>query len=134
MNPTELIASVKEGIEKTANVKAVFGEPYTTAEGMTIIPVATVKYAAGGGSGNGTGRMRHSRDSEEEGGGSGIGLGLRVTSTPLGYIEIRDDEARFVDITDKTKMMLGGVVVLGLALITMAKVIGVLSKKRDWVY
>lgn len=69
-----------------ANAATVFGAPVERGE-VTVIPVAKAVYGFGGGGGT--------KDGDE---GSGGGGGVSVT--PLGYIEIRDDEACYKPIRD----------------------------------
>jgi uncharacterized spore protein YtfJ len=69
-----------------ARVSAVFGDPVEQA-GVTVIPVAKARWGFGGGSGG-----------EGENQGSGGGGGALVS--PIGFIEVRQGEARFVPIRD----------------------------------
>ena len=71
-----------------ASASAVFGDPVERA-GVTVIPVARVRWGFGGGSGSG-------KDGEDEGGGGGGG----VSAKPVGYIEVRDGSAIFRRIPD----------------------------------
>jgi uncharacterized spore protein YtfJ len=87
MNPVELVQTVKEQVEKSANVRAIFGEPIEKGD-VTVIPVARVRVCGGGGGGQGK-----SNHSPEE--GSGGGLGFHLTASPVGYIEIANGTARF---------------------------------------
>lgn len=48
-----------------------------------------------------------------------MGLGVNIMARPLGYIELKEGEARFVPIADVTKIAVGGMLVAGLALLTM---------------
>ncbi|MBU0671712.1 MAG: hypothetical protein KJ732_01645 [Candidatus Margulisbacteria bacterium] len=81
----EVLKDVTEKVEKTANVKTVFGDPIKI-EDRTIIPVATVSVSDGRG-----------------------GAGLHVESKPVGYIEITKEGAKFVSTPDSTKIALRGI-------------------------
>lgn len=124
MDVKDIISSVTERVKETANVRVVFGDPLQAGE-LTLIPVACVKVAGGGGSGS----NKSNADSGEKDyglagdSGSGIGLGLQVVATPIGYIEIKGGEARFVDIIDKNKLALVGAVIGGALLLTAAKLL-----------
>jgi uncharacterized spore protein YtfJ len=72
-----------------AGAHAAFGEP-VDREGVTVIPVAKVRFGFGGGSGHG---IEKGADSNEIGEGSGGGGG--AMTSPLGFIEIRDGRAEF---------------------------------------
>lgn len=65
----------------SASARTVFAEP-VEREGVTVIPVAKVRYGFGGGGGG-----------NEE--GQGNGGGGMVQAFPLGYIELRDGESTF---------------------------------------
>lgn len=77
-----------------ARAGAVFGDPVEKG-GVTVIPVAKIRYGFGGGSGS---------DTKDEGEGSkhdeGSGGGGGLTASPLGFIEVREDSAEFKPIND----------------------------------
>jgi uncharacterized spore protein YtfJ len=77
-----------------ANARAVFGDP-VDREGITVIPVAKVRWGFGGGAGSGgKGAAGGAETGEGAGGGGG------AVATPLGFIEVRDGEAIFRRIKD----------------------------------
>ncbi|MGH2586284.1 MAG: spore germination protein GerW family protein, partial [Dehalococcoidia bacterium] len=80
-----LVEKVAERLGGSAGVAAVYGTPIER-DGVTVIPVAKVRwgFGVGGGSGNGP-----------EGSGHGQGGGGGAAAAPVGYIEIRDGEVRF---------------------------------------
>ncbi len=84
----ELLASQ---LGSSADVKHIYAEPIER-DGVTIVPVAKVRYAFGGGGGQ--------KDGEE---GSGGGGGVAVT--PIGYIEIKNGETRFRQIIDSASLL-----------------------------
>ena len=90
--PTDdFIERLIERIGGHASVRAVFADP-VERDGLTIIPVARVRWGVGGGTGQGPGTAADS--------GSGSGGGGGLTADPVGYIEIRPDGAAFVPIAD----------------------------------
>lgn len=80
------IERMAERLGGHASVRAVYADP-VERDGVTVIPVAKVRWGFGGGGGEG-----------QEGGGSGGGGG--ITATPIGYIEIRNGVAEFRPIRD----------------------------------
>jgi uncharacterized spore protein YtfJ len=92
----------------TARASAVFGDPVVNDK-VTVIPVAKATWGFGGGSGG-----------EAENQGSGGGGGGIVT--PIGFIEIRREDARFVPIRD--------VRVTALRLAATLGVLGWLARRR----
>ena len=118
MDAKAVIESVTERLEKTNTVRAVFGEPIETNTGV-YIPVASVRLSGGGGGGSG---YRPAIDDDEAlERDSGMGLGLHACATPVGFIEITDDGARMVDVIDKNKLALGGLLIGGALLLMAAR-------------
>ena len=72
-----------------AGAHAAFGEP-VECDGVTIVPVAKVRFGFGGGSGRG---IEEGAESGEIGEGSGGGGG--AFTSPLGFIEIKDGRTEF---------------------------------------
>jgi uncharacterized spore protein YtfJ len=81
-----LIERLAEVIGAKAGVKAVFGEPVQQG-GVTVIPVARVRWGFGGGGG----RSEAARDGPASGSGGGGG----VAADPIGYVEIGSESATF---------------------------------------
>lgn len=92
----DLIGGLASRVGMHASANAVFGD-VVTRDGITVIPVAKVRWGFGGGSGRG------SDGSAEDGtldAGEGSGGGGGVMASPLGYIEIADGVAEFKRIRD----------------------------------
>jgi uncharacterized spore protein YtfJ len=70
-----------------ARSATVYSEPIKS-DGVTVVPVAKVRWGFGGGGG--------SKEGKEH--GSGGGGGMRVT--PVGYIELKDGHSEFKPIRD----------------------------------
>jgi uncharacterized spore protein YtfJ len=86
------VERMAERVGGRASVRAVFGDPIERS-GVTVIPVARVRYGFGGGAGNGP--SSESRIAA----GSGTGGGGGVSADPVGYLEIGPDGASFYPIT-----------------------------------
>jgi len=82
------------GLNATMSARAVFAGP-VERDGVTVIPVARVRWGFGGGGSSGG-------DESDEGGehGEGSGGGGGAMSSPLGFIEIANGQATFHRITD----------------------------------
>jgi uncharacterized spore protein YtfJ len=74
-----------------ARSTSVYSEPIEK-NGITIVPVAKVRWGFGGGGGTG------SKDGKDHGSGSGGGGGIRIT--PVGYIELKEGQSEFKPIRD----------------------------------
>jgi uncharacterized spore protein YtfJ len=128
MDAKGLMAELSDQIAKTANSRAVFGEPIQSGEN-TIVPVARVALRGGGGGGTGDTTMKGDK-SGERGQGTGMGLGLNIAATPVGYINMTPTGAEFVPIVDKGRVLLGAMGVLGMAL-WVAKVAIMMAGKKQ---
>jgi uncharacterized spore protein YtfJ len=85
----DIVERLADKVGLHAGSRAVFGEPIER-DGVTVVPVAKVRWGFGGGSGRG---IEEGSETGEIGEGSGGGGG--VMASPLGFIEISEGEARF---------------------------------------
>lgn len=103
------IERMAERLGGKASVRAVFGKP-VTRDGLTIIPVARVRWAFGGGAGSslvavGPGKDGVAASQPADGDqigtptSSGSGGGGGMTADPVGYLEIGPNGASFIPIT-----------------------------------
>ena len=80
----DILTTLADRIGGRFTASTVFGSP-VEREGVTVIPVATVRFGLAGGGGE-----------DPNGGQSGEGGGGAGSGTPAGYIEIKDGRSRFV--------------------------------------
>ncbi len=85
-----------ERVGSNARAEAVYGSP-VERDGVTVIPVAKVRWGFGGGDGTSLGE-----GAAPAAGGSGGGGGVMIS--PIGYIEIAEGQSRFRRILDPTAM------------------------------
>src|SRR3989304_2693696 len=91
---TPIATQLADRVGLRANARAVFGDP-VERDGVTVIPVAKVRYGFGGGGGGGmSGKSLDDMDESPEMGEGGGGGGGMMAS-PVGYIEITKNGARF---------------------------------------
>ncbi len=114
MDVKEIIQEVTEKIQQSANIKAVFGDPVERAN-ITVIPVSKTSISGGGGGGFG-----HYDDEDRPKGG---GLGMRVKTTPVGYIELTNDSARFVEIAQPSKIIMAGMALGAFTVFSFSRVL-----------
>jgi len=110
MNVKEMMQEISD----KSGAKAVFG-PAFVKDRVTFIPVARVSLHACGcdrdaQAGEGAGRKK-----------KGPCMGVGAKTTPLGYIEIRQGKAQFVEIVDRGRIVQAGIVLGGLALFLLAR-------------
>jgi uncharacterized spore protein YtfJ len=97
------VARVADRIGAHATVKAVFGDPIER-DGITVIPVAKVRWGFGGGAGGPIvgGQAGEGAESgaatEAAAVATGSGGGGAVTADPVGWLEIGPDGAEFKSI------------------------------------
>jgi len=107
MSMKDFFESLKDGLQSTADVKAVYGEPIETQD-KTVIPVAKVAYGFGGGYGEAKGENKDGKEGE----GGGIGGGVAVK--PLGVIEVTKEDTRYIPLGSKKKLV--GALIIGFIL------------------
>jgi uncharacterized spore protein YtfJ len=94
-----ILEGIADRLGGKATAAAVYGEP-VERDGVTVIPVAKVRWGFGGGGGSGAGGSGKVGDGFGEGGGGG------VIASPVGYIEIKNGETAFQRIKDPTAVLL----------------------------
>ena len=87
------LTRLAERLGAKAAASAVFGTP-VERDGVTVIPVARVRWGFGGGGGSG----RNEKDQDGWGGGGG------VQAAPLGFIEVRDGGAQYRRVHDPLRL------------------------------
>lgn len=87
--PLSVVERLAQQLSTSVTSQAIYGTP-VECDGVTIVPVARARYGFGGGGGSGD---QHEASNTKSGGGSGVGGGVALT--PVGYIEIRQGQARF---------------------------------------
>jgi uncharacterized spore protein YtfJ len=113
------VKEVMQEITAKSGAKAVFGEAFVK-DRVTFIPVAKVAiHACGCDNDPQAGGKRQAKDTGRK--KKGPCLGVSVKSTPLGYIEIRQGKARFIEIVDRTTFLKAGFLLAGLSLFLLAR-------------
>lgn len=78
-------------IREMVDVSSVIGDPITTPDGVTIIPVSKVSVGFGGG-----GSDFASKNSAENPFGGGVGAGVKVT--PVCFLVVKDGNVRMMPV------------------------------------
>ncbi len=84
------IAKIREMVD----VNSVIGEPITTADGITIIPVSKVSVGFAGG---GSDYVSRNVNKQENPFGGGAGGGVKVT--PIAFLVIKEGNVRMLPVT-----------------------------------
>jgi len=83
------IAKIREMVD----VNSVVGEPITTADGVTIIPVSKVSVGFGGGGSDFVSKNVNHQDNPF---GGGVGAGVKVT--PVAFLIIKEGNVRMLPV------------------------------------
>jgi uncharacterized spore protein YtfJ len=102
--------------EEAFTVRRVFGEPFEK-DGVTVIPAARVQGAVGGGGGE-----------APDGQGKGTGTGFAMNSKPFGVFVIKDGDVAWRPAVDVNRVILGGQIVVVVALLVVRSLIKARSK------
>ena len=90
--PPNFLERMAEKLGMQARSASIYSEPIEK-NGVTIVPVAKVRWGFGGGGGSKQGKEH----------GSGGGGGMRVT--PVGFIELKDGQSEFKPIRDASSFV-----------------------------
>ncbi len=119
-NPvSELMDTTMTKIREMVDSNAIVGEPITTPDGVTLIPVSRVSF--GFGSGGGT----YGQTSERFGGGGGAGVKI----DPVAFLLIKDGQTRMMPVTVPAVATVDRVLEMAPQLID--RVEGFVAKKRE---
>jgi sporulation protein YtfJ len=92
---SELMGATMAGLKDMVNVNTIVGEPITTADGTTIIPVTRLSVGFGAGGSEFGGKT--------EGGNMGGGGGGGVKVIPVAFLVIADQSVRLLPMTAQTE-------------------------------
>lgn len=101
MNPIEGLLNVSmEKIKAMVDVNTIVGDPVTTADGTTVIPVSKVSFGFGAGGSEfaqgGNGADEKNGDNTMFGGGAGSGVSIN----PIAFLVIGKDSVRILPVTN----------------------------------
>ena len=91
-----MLESTIQKIKEMIDVNSVIGEPITTPDGVTIIPVSKVSVGFGGGGSDFT--TKSSRPGEDNPFGGGAGGGVKVT--PICFLIVKDGAVRMMPVAE----------------------------------
>jgi uncharacterized spore protein YtfJ len=123
---------ILEPIEKMVDalgVGAVFGEPIREG-GVTVVPVAEVRFGFGYGYGSGQPRGEEAEGGPSTGEGSGGGSGAGGRASAKGYIRISADEVRFEPVLDITRVAVAGIAFAAWSVFWIGRTMRAVGRRR----
>lgn len=93
---SEMMTSSMEKLQKLVDVNTIVGEPITTPEGVTIIPVSKVKIGMGGGGSDFTTKTMRADKDNPFGGGMGCGVNI----DPVAFLVVRGESVRMLPVAE----------------------------------
>lgn len=121
-----------EPIEKMVDrlgVNAVFGEPVQEG-GVTVVPVAEVRFGFGYGYGSGQDRGEGEEAGSTKSEGSGGGSGAAGRASAKGYVRISAGEVRFEPLVDVTRVALAGIALAAWSVFWIGRTLRALGRSR----
>lgn len=113
------VQEVVDRFRDAVSVRRVYGEPLEQ-DGATLLPAARLSGGGGGG-------VRAGEQAGEEGqAGSGFGMGAR----PAGAFVFRGGKVRWIPALDLNRAILGGQLVMGLAVIALGRLLWLREERR----
>ena len=85
---SELMETTISKISEMVDSNAIVGEPITTADGVTLIPISRVSF------GFGSGGTDYGRNTDKFGGGGGAGIKVE----PVAFVVVKDGAARLMPV------------------------------------
>jgi len=120
----EMMTNAIGKIREMTDVNTIIGDPITTPEGVTIIPVSKVKYGfAGGGSDFATKNYPANKDNA-----FGGGSGASVSITPVAFLIVKGENVRLMPVAEPASNTLERLVEMLPELID--QVSGIVNKKK----
>lgn len=90
---SEMMQSTMNNIKNLVEVNNIVGEPIVTPDGQTIIPVSKLSFGFGGAGGDSVGSKQ----------GYGGGSAAAVKIEPIGFLVVKDDGVRMINVAPPAK-------------------------------
>ncbi len=92
-NLPNMLDSTIAKIREMVDVNSVVGDPITTADGVTIIPISKISVGLGGGGSDFVSKNVNHQDNPF---GGGVGAGVKVT--PVAFLIIKEGNVRMIPV------------------------------------
>ena len=115
-------------IREMVDVNTVTGDPIVTPDGVTIIPISTVKVGYAGGGSDFTTKNNAAKNENPFGGG----VGASVTVTPTAFLVIKGESVRVLPVTTPPSGSIERLVEMQPDLIDQLAALGEKNKKTEF--
>ena len=119
---SEMMQSTMNNIKNLVEVNNIVGEPIVTPDGQTIIPVSKLSFGFGGAGGDSLGGSKQ---------GYGGGSAAAVKIEPIGFLVVKDDGVRMINVAPPAKNGLDGIIDLVPDVMDKIESIANTNKKTD---
>ena len=120
-NPlSDLMSATMEKVHEMVDTNTIVGQPITTPDGVTLIPISKVSFGIGGGGGD------YGKNTKD-GVGGGAGAGVKID--PVAFLIIKDGVTRMMPVAVSPKTTMDRIVDMAPEL--MDKVEKYLDKKGE---
>lgn len=117
---SDLMRATMEKVHEMVDTNTIVGQPITTADGVTLIPISKVSFGIGGGGGD------YGKNAKD-GFGGGAGAGVKID--PVAFLIIKDGIARMMPVATSPKTTMDRIV--DMAPEMMDKVEKIIAKKGE---
>lgn len=93
-NLPDMLQATLQKVKELMDVNSVVGDPITTPDGVTILPVCKVSYGVGGG-GSDFSTKTNNRPNYPFGGGAGVGAKI----VPIAFLIVKGESVRLLPVT-----------------------------------
>ncbi len=97
----DLMSTTMQKIREMIDVNTIVGQPISTPEGVTLIPVSKVSFGFASGGSDYTSKNHKPGEDNTFGGGGGAGVNI----SPVAFLIVKGDSVRVLPITSKTNTM-----------------------------
>ena len=120
-NPlSDLMSATMEKVHEMVDTNTIVGQPITTADGVTLIPISKVSFGIGGGGGD------YGKNTKDGFGGA-AGAGVKID--PVAFLIIKDGVTRMIPVAMSPKTTMDRIV--DMAPEMLDKVEKIIAKKGE---
>lgn len=123
----DLMEKTMQKIREMIDVNTIVGDPITTPDGTTLIPVSKVTFGFGAGGGDYAVKVKNPGEDNAFGGGSGAGVNI----SPIAFLVVRDGNVKLLNVNPPAGSTVDRVVELLPELIDKVKEFTAKDKKDE---